>query len=180
MSALTVVLERTSRAAMPSDLAKRTVTAAARISAGEVLARAAPPAIARLTGFVLRSMMMKQCAIIAGMILLGITTTVGTVKLANAGGDEPKAASLAVKPNAAVNAGAELPQPPLAEKLDRLKTEYEATWAFEAFTEVLPSRMKTWRRPPRSSLTSRPSCVGSPSWPRPNRKVRLSEMPCSG
>jgi thiol-disulfide isomerase/thioredoxin len=69
---------------------------------------------------------MKQCAIIAGMISLAFTTTVGAVRLANAGGDEPKAESSAVKSNAASKTGAELPQAPLAEKLDRLKAEYEA------------------------------------------------------
>ena len=82
VGALVGVLERTSRAAVPSDMAKGTAAAAARISAGEALAGAAPAAVAGLAGFILRSMMMRQYWMIAGLIALGITTTVGAVGLA--------------------------------------------------------------------------------------------------
>jgi thiol-disulfide isomerase/thioredoxin len=63
---------------------------------------------------------------IAGVIALGITTTGGAVGLATAAGDEPKAAVRSDDPKPAAKAGAERPGPPLAEKLDRLKAEYEA------------------------------------------------------
>ena len=68
---------------------------------------------------------MRQCWMIAGLIALGLTTTVGAVGLATAGGDEPKATTRTDDPKPGANAGAERPEPPLAEKLDRLKTEYE-------------------------------------------------------
>ena len=81
--------------------------------------------------------MMRQCWMIAGLIALGITTTVGAVALATAGGDEPKGTPSADEPklvaNAVVDAKAERPEPPLAEKLDRLMAEYEgANRAFGA------------------------------------------------
>jgi RNA polymerase sigma factor (sigma-70 family) len=130
VGALVGVLERTSRAAVPSHLAKGTAAAVARISAGEALAGVAPVAVAWLAGIYLRNMMIRQCWMIAGLIALGMTTTVGAVGLATAGGDEPKATPSADEPkvvaNAVVAAKGERPEPPLAEKLDRLKAEYEA------------------------------------------------------
>ena len=63
---------------------------------------------------------------IAGLIALGLATTGGAVGLATAGGDEPKATPRSDDPKPAAKAGAERPEPPLAEKLDRLKAEYEA------------------------------------------------------
>ena len=134
VGALVGVLERTSRAAVPSDLAKATAAAAARISAGEALAGAVPAAVAGLAEFHLRNMIMRQYWMIAGLIALGLATTVGAVGLATAGGDEPKATPRADDPKPAAKAGAERPEPPLAEKLDRLKAEYEgADRAFQAF-----------------------------------------------
>jgi RNA polymerase sigma factor (sigma-70 family) len=131
------VLERTSTAAVPSELAKGTVAAAARISSSEALSVSVPAAVAGLAGLHLRNMMMRQCWIITGVIALGITTTVGVVRLATAGGDEPRAKPAeprADDPKPAANAGAERPEPPLAKKLDRLKTEYEGTT--RAFAEL--------------------------------------------
>ena len=78
-------------------------------------------------------MMMKQCWIIAGLIALGITTTVGAVGLATAGGDEPKATPRIADSKAGTKAAAERPGPSLAAKLARLKDEYEA--ANRAFHE---------------------------------------------
>jgi hypothetical protein len=128
------VLERQARAAVPSDLAKAMAAAAARITAGEALAVSAPMAAAALAGIHLRTMMMRQCWVIAGLMALGITTTVGVVGLATAGGDESKAAPQADDRKLAAKAGAEHPDLPLAEKLERLKAEFEsANRAFQAF-----------------------------------------------
>jgi thiol-disulfide isomerase/thioredoxin len=79
-------------------------------------------------------MMMRQSWIIACLIALVVTTTVGAVGLATAGGDEPKATPRAVDPKPVAKAGAKRPEPPLAAKLDRLKTEYEG--AQRAFQEL--------------------------------------------
>jgi hypothetical protein len=98
---------------------------AARISAGEALGRAAPVAVVGLARFHLRSMMIRQCWTIAGLIALGITTTIGAVGLAT-GGDEPKPAARTDDLKPAAKAGAEHPELSLAEKLDRLKDEYES------------------------------------------------------
>ena len=68
---------------------------------------------------------MRHCWMIAGLITLGITTAVGAVGLATASGDEPKAAPRADNPKPAAKAVAERPELPLAEKLDRLKANYE-------------------------------------------------------
>jgi thiol-disulfide isomerase/thioredoxin len=90
-------------------------------------------AIAGLAGFHLRNMTMRQSWMIAGLIAFGITTIVGAVGLATAGGDEPKAAPWADDPKPAAKAVAERPEFPLAEKLDSLKSEYErANRAFYA------------------------------------------------
>ena len=72
---------------------------------------------------------------IAGLIALGITTTLGAVGLATAGGDEPKSsATRADDLKAAVSPGTKRPEPTLANKLDRLKDEYEeANRAFHEF-----------------------------------------------
>jgi len=127
------LLERASRAAVPSDLAKGTAAAAARISAGEALAGAVPAAVAGLVGFTLRGMVVKQSWMIAGLIALGLVTTGSAVGLAT-GGDEPKATPRADDPKPSASAGAGRPEPPLAEKLDRLKAEYEgANRAFHQF-----------------------------------------------
>jgi RNA polymerase sigma factor (sigma-70 family) len=134
VGALVGVLERASRAAVPSDLAKETAAAAVRISADEALARAAPVAVARLVAFHLRNMMMRQCWIIAGLIALGITATVGAVGLATTGGDEPKSsATRADDLKTAIRTETKRSEPALADKLDRLKDEYEA--ANRAFME---------------------------------------------
>jgi RNA polymerase sigma factor (sigma-70 family) len=118
------VLERTLRAAPPSELAKATAAAAARVSAGQALAGAAPAAVAGLAGFTLRAMIMRQTWMIAGLIALGLATTGGAIGLANGGG-EPKAVSRGDDPKPAAKAGAERPAPPLAEKFDDIKAEYE-------------------------------------------------------
>jgi thiol-disulfide isomerase/thioredoxin len=103
---------------------------AARILAGEALGRAAPVAVVGLAGFHLRTMMMRQCLMIAGFIALGIATTVGAVGLAT-GCDEPKAAARTDDLKPAAKAGAEHPELSLAEKLDRLNAEHES--AFRAY-----------------------------------------------
>ena len=78
--------------------------------------------------------MMRQCWIIAGLIALGITTTLGAVGMSTAGGDEPKATPRIANSKAGTKAAAERPEPPLAAKLDRLKDEYEgANRAFHEF-----------------------------------------------
>jgi predicted DNA-binding protein (UPF0251 family) len=105
VGALVGVLERTSRAALPSDMAKGTAATASRISAGEALAGAVPAAVAGLAGFHLRSMLMRQSGMIAGLIALGLATTCGAVGLAT-GGDEPKATTRADDPKPAAKAGA--------------------------------------------------------------------------
>ena len=71
---------------------------------------------------------MRQLGMIAGLIALGLATTGGAVGLATAGGDEPKAGPLprSDDPKTAGQPGPTRPEPPLAEKLDRLKSEYEA------------------------------------------------------
>ncbi len=174
------VLERTSRSAVPSDLAKGTAAAAARIMAGEALAGAAPVAVAGLAGFQLRTMMMRQCWMLAGLIALGITTTVGAVGLATAG-DEPKATPRADDPKPTAKIVAERPEPPLAEKLDRLKAEYEDAFrAYDALYRGSTIPEENRRRPPRSGPTCRPSSAGSSTWRRPHRKTRPSGTPCSG
>ncbi len=132
------LLERTSRAAVPCDLAKKTAAAAARISAGRTLAGTTPAAVAKLAGFHLRTIMMRQLWMIAGLIAWGVTTSVAAVALATAGGDEPKATPSTDEPKrvatAVLESQAEHPAPALAEQLDRLKAEYEgAMRAFEAF-----------------------------------------------
>ena len=85
--------------------------------------------IVGLVGFHLRTMMMRQCWMIAGLLALGITTIVGAVGLATAGGDEPKATPSTDESKrgggAVVEAKTERPEPSLAQKLDRLKAEYE-------------------------------------------------------
>ena len=127
------VLERTSRAAVPSDMAKGTASAAARISAGEALAGAVPAAVAGLVGFVSRRMIVKQYWMIAGLIALGVATTGGAVVMATSG-EEPKATPRPEEQKPATKAVAVHPEPPLADKLDRLKAEYEgAHRAFMAF-----------------------------------------------
>ncbi len=120
------VLERTSRAAVPSGLTKGTIAAAARIAAGEGLAGAVPAAVAGLTRFILIRMIMKKYLMIFVLIAFGLATTGGAVGLATGVDGEPRATSRANDPRPAANAGAERPEPPLAEKLDRLKAEYEA------------------------------------------------------
>jgi thiol-disulfide isomerase/thioredoxin len=81
--------------------------------------------IVGLVGFRLRTMMMRQCWMIAGLLALGITTTVEAVGLAAAGGDEPKATRRTEEPKPAAKAVAEGPEPPLAETLYRVKAKYE-------------------------------------------------------
>lgn len=133
IGALVMVLERTSRAAVPPAMAKVTAATAARISAGEALTGAVPAAVAGLAGFFLRRTIMKQYWIIAGLIALGLATAGGAVGLATGGDDEPKASPRVNEPKPATKAGAESPEPPLAEKLDRLRDEYDtANRAFQA------------------------------------------------
>src|SRR5690349_6530037 len=67
---------------------------------------------------------------IAGLIALGLATVGGAVGLTT-GGDEPKTTPRPDDPKPAVKAGAERPELPLAETLDRLKAEYED--AFRAY-----------------------------------------------
>jgi thiol-disulfide isomerase/thioredoxin len=70
-------------------------------------------------------MMRQQYWMIAVPIALVITTT--------GGGDEPKATARTDDMKPAIKAGAERPESPLAEKLDRLKLEYEdAFLAYDA------------------------------------------------
>jgi hypothetical protein len=71
---------------------------------------------------------------IAGVIALGVTTTGGAVGLATSGGDEPEAAARFDDRKRAAKAEAERARPALAEKLDRLKAEYEA--ANQTFLEL--------------------------------------------
>ena len=128
------VLERTSRAAVPSDMAKGTAAAAARILAGEALTGAVPAAVAELARYVSRCMIMRQYWMIAGLITLGLATTGGAVGLATGALDEPKATPRANDPKPAAKALAERPEPLLAEKLDRLKAGYlDAERAYHAF-----------------------------------------------
>lgn len=112
VAVIITVLERTSQAAVPADMAKGTGAAAAKVSAGG----AAPAAVAGLAGFLLRQMVMRQFWMIAGLIALGVATTVGTVRLTDGGVDD--------KPKATPRA--ERPKPSLAENLERIKAEYEA------------------------------------------------------
>ena len=121
--ALAAVLERTSRAAVPSDLA-RDRRGGGQGRGGRALAGAVPAAVAGMAGFHLRIMTMRRYGMIASLIVLGLATTGGAVGLAT-GGDEPKVAAQSdhLKPTA--KAVAEHPELPLAEKLDRLKAEYE-------------------------------------------------------
>jgi thiol-disulfide isomerase/thioredoxin len=88
-------------------------------------------AVARLAGFCLRIVRMRQYWMIVGLITLGITTTLGAVGPATGSGDEPKATARTDDLKPAAKAGAERPEPPLAEKLDRLKVTYED--AFRAY-----------------------------------------------
>jgi|GEM_PF-1345594 len=129
VGALAGVLERTSRAAVPFGMAKKTAAAAARISASEALAGTAT--VVELAELHLRNIMINACVRIAGLIALGITTIVGAVGLATAGVNEPKATPSAEKPKlvakSVVEVKGERPEPPLAEKIDRLKTEFENT-----------------------------------------------------
>ncbi len=134
VGALVGVLERTSRAAVPSAMARRTAAAAARISAGEALAGAVPAAVAGLAGFHLRNIMKIQCWTIAGLIALCVTTTAGAVRLAAGGGDEPKVKPRADDSKLAAKAAAERSEPLLAAKIDRLKAAYEG--AQRAFLEL--------------------------------------------
>jgi RNA polymerase sigma factor (sigma-70 family) len=132
------LLDRTSRAAVPCDLVKKTASAAAGISAGRAVAVTAPAAVAELAGFHLRATMMRQFRMITGLIALGITTSVAAVALATASSDDPKATSPADEPKraakAAVEAKAEHPSPTMAEKLGSLEAEYEgAMRAFQSF-----------------------------------------------
>jgi peroxiredoxin len=128
------VLERSSRAAVPPDMAIRTAAAAAKLSAGHMLAGATPVAVASLVEFHLRNMMMRQCWIMAALIALGVTSTLGVVGLATAGGGEPEITPRSDDQKPAAKAVAERPEPPLAAKLDRLKDEYEdANRAFHEF-----------------------------------------------
>ena len=132
VGALVAALESTSRAAVPPNLAKSSAAAAVKISSSQAFARAAPAAVARLAGLTLRQMLMKQYWTIAGSIALGLATTSGAVALALARGDEPRTAphSQDLKPVA----GTKPPGPSLAEKLDRLKADYEnADRAFHSF-----------------------------------------------
>ncbi len=76
--------------------------------------------------FLFTNGMMRQCWMIAGTIALGITTTGGAIALATRGGEEPKAAARPDDRKPAAKVGAERPEPPLAEKLNRLKAEYDA------------------------------------------------------
>ena len=134
VGAVVGVLERTSRAAVSPDIAKRTAAAAARISAGQVVSPVVPVSVAGLVDSHLGNMMMRQCWTIAGLIALGITTTLGAVGMATAGGDEPKATPRIADSKAGTKAAAERHEPPLAAKLDRLKDEYEgANRAFHEF-----------------------------------------------
>jgi RNA polymerase sigma factor (sigma-70 family) len=132
------LLERTSRAAVPCDLAKKTAAAAARIAAGRTVAGTTPVAVAELAGSHLRAMMMRQFWTITGLIACSITTCVAAVALATAGGDDSKATPSADGPKrvakTVVEAKAEHPDSTLAEKLDRLEAEYEgAMRAFQSF-----------------------------------------------
>ena len=105
VGALVGVLERTSWAAVPSNLAKATAAAAARISAGEALAGTVPAAVAGMAGFILRRMIMRQYWMIAGLITVGLATTGGAVGLATARPrDEPKATPRADDPKPAAKA----------------------------------------------------------------------------
>jgi thiol-disulfide isomerase/thioredoxin len=69
--------------------------------------------------------MIQRCVMIAGFIALGITTTVGAIGPAPGGGNEPRVMPLADDSKPAARALSERPEPPLAEKLDRLKAEHE-------------------------------------------------------
>ena len=127
------ILGRPFRELVPPGLAKGTAAAAARVSAGEALAGVVPAAVAGLAKFTLRGMIMRQSWRIAGLIALGLATTGGAVGLAT-GGDEPKATTRADDPKPVAKVEAGRPEPPLAEKLDRLKAEYEgARRAFHSF-----------------------------------------------
>jgi RNA polymerase sigma factor (sigma-70 family) len=127
-------LEGTSRTAVPTDIAKRTVAAATRISAGEAFAVGSPGAVGGLANLCWRSMMMKQYWMVAGFIALGIATSIGAVGLAIAGGDEPKQKSPANELRIMAKSAPERPELPLADKLGRLEAEYErAQWEFLAF-----------------------------------------------
>ncbi len=72
------------------------------------------------------TLLMKQCCMIAGVIALGFTTTAGVVELAIGDHEEPAAALRADNPKPGAQDGAEHSEPPLDEKLDRLKDGYEA------------------------------------------------------
>src|SRR4029079_15700878 len=126
--------ERTSRAAVSPDIAKTTAAAAARISAGQGVSPVVPVSVAALVESHLRNMMVKQCWTIASLIALCITTTLGAVGMATAGGDEQNATPRIADSKAGTKAAAERPEPPLAAKLDRLKSDFES--AQRAFSEL--------------------------------------------
>ncbi len=129
VGALVAALESTSRAAVPPGLAKSSTAAAVRLTAGQAVAGTVPAAAARLAGLTLRQMVMRQTWMIAGFIALGLATTGAAVRLTLAGGDKPNAAphSQDLKPAAETKAPVanKTSDPSLAEKLDRMKAEYE-------------------------------------------------------
>ena len=112
---LVAVLDQPSRAAVESDLAKATAAAAARISAGEALAEAVPAAVAALAAIHLRTMIMRQCWMIAGLIALGITMTVGAARAGDrwrrAAGRTLGQTNRSSPPNARLKAKPSLPSP---------------------------------------------------------------------
>jgi RNA polymerase sigma factor (sigma-70 family) len=123
-TSLDVVLE--SRAEVPAALAKETAVAAARIGTGATIPGAAPAAVAELAGLTLRRMIMRQLWKTLGLILLALAATSGAVALATLGGAEPLAAARADDPKPAAQPRTERPRLALAEKLDQIKSEYQA------------------------------------------------------
>ncbi len=181
VAGLVAVLEQTSRAVMGSDMAKGTAAAAARISAGGALAEAAPGAVAGLAGIHLRNVMMRQCWVMAGLIALGVTMTVGAVALASAGGNEPKTKPDDPQASAVLGAKGQRLSPRWRRSSIASRPSTRArTGSSWSCIKVPRSRKKTLRKPPRFGPTFRPSSAGSRSWRRPRRRIRRCEMPCSG
>jgi RNA polymerase sigma factor (sigma-70 family) len=125
LGTLVGVLEGTSQAAVPSEIARGIVAAAASISGGEALTGSVPAAVAGLAEFILRRMIMRQFLLIAGLISLSVATTGGAVGLALGSRQEPKPAPKVDDPKPTAKVGTARSEHSLAEQLDRLKADFE-------------------------------------------------------
>ena len=124
---------------------------------------------------------MKKSLMIAGLIALGFAAAGGAARLGTGVDDKPNAPPRASAPNPAAKGETNRPERPLAEKLDRIKAEYEeANRAFFSLYRgsTIPevNRAKAAEiRPDFPAVVRRIADLAATA-----RRIRPSETPCSG